>query len=130
MEIENEPRDEEKERKEALSEQRSVLAKQRTLMAKQRTFAAWMRTGLATITVGIGIIQLLGEEEPVAFIQVSGAGLVVTGIAILVVGLWSYRRTFRVLAKSEVESIPLWSITSITAAMILLSLLLLAVILL
>lgn len=101
-----------------LAEERTEWANERTLLAKERTFAAWMRTGLAAVAAGLGATRLLVQVEPQWLVTALGAGLVMTGAGALLLGFWSYRKTFEKLKEKGVHGIPTWLVALFTLGLL------------
>ena len=108
-----------------LAEQRTEWSNVRTLLAKERTFSAWLRTGLAALLAGLAAIRLLGrrliggggEGEGTLWATLLGIVLVVTSMAIFMVGFWSYRETLQELEGEGIRGIPTWILGGITAVL-------------
>lgn len=79
------------------------LSLQRTQLAAERTLMAWIRTAFSMISFGFTIgkfLQYLHEKpghEDATHGSLLPPSLVVLGLASLVVGLWEFRHTMRVL---------------------------------
>jgi putative membrane protein len=79
------------------------LSLQRTQLAAERTLMAWIRTAFSMISFGFTIgkfLQYLHEKpgrEGAEHGSLLPPILVVLGLASLVVGLWEFRHTMRVL---------------------------------
>jgi putative membrane protein len=102
-----------------LAKRRTDWAQERTLLAKERTFAAWLRTGLASVAVGFGVAELLGTMQPAWLAKAIGTALVVTGAALIGLGFFNYRRTFRKLQAEGVRDISMWPIAALTLVLVL-----------
>lgn len=100
-------------------EQRTEWALERTLLAKERTFAAWLRTGLAAFAVGFGVARLLGDTGPPWLARVIGVGLIMAGIAIVLIGFLNYRRALDCLKRHDVRGLPTWALAALSAVLIL-----------
>jgi putative membrane protein len=87
-----------------LASNRTSLAFERTRMATDRTLMATVRTCFSLISFGFTINEVFKqlEEQPGALRHVSphffGLGLVLLGIAMLVMGILGHRRFMRGLA--------------------------------
>lgn len=77
------------------AEERTQWARRRTELANQRTFAAWIRTGLACVATGFAAARLLAGDGARWAVLALGGGLIVLGLAALVLGAFSYRLTLR-----------------------------------
>jgi putative membrane protein len=73
-------------------------------LANERTFLAWVRTGAAIVVFGFAIgrfslamrqlTALQGHPVRTAGLSVwMGSGTIVAGVALVVAGLWRYRKT-------------------------------------
>ncbi|KAJ2717157.1 hypothetical protein H4R19_000101 [Coemansia spiralis] len=85
-------------------------------LANERTYLAWIRTSLSLVTVGVAIRQLyrvsvdlgdtpdaadhLAARDPLAG-RVLGVCFVALGLAFVVVGLFRYFRSQRLMTKGE-----------------------------
>lgn len=81
----------------------TLLSVQRTQLAAERTLMAWIRTAFSMISFGFTMgkfLEYLSDKSGQG--QMTGGGLlpralVLLGLASLVVGLWEFRHTMRVL---------------------------------
>ena len=87
-------------------------------MAKERTVAAWMRTGLAMAATGLGFGQLLRQMEPAWAVKAMAGTMVLAAMATFVLGYWRHHKIPRQLEYSGLRRTPLWTLASITIALI------------
>lgn len=109
------------EKKRELAYERTDLAIQRTILANARTFSAWIRTGLSSVLAGLGIVKFIGyKEEFHGYVLSIGILFVLTGIAIYIMALISYKRSLNELKKEEdMKVVPLSFLIVITTGMVL-----------
>jgi putative membrane protein len=65
-----------------------VLAIDRTVLANERTLLSYLRTTLALLAGGGSLIQFISAWWALPF----GSALLVAGVALLLFGMWRYRR--------------------------------------
>ena len=82
-------------------------------LANERTFLAWIRTGLATITFGfvverfslllreLGLKSTLNPVFSVHYSSISGIGLTLLGVAIMIVALANFLQNRRAIDKEQ-----------------------------
>ena len=75
-----------------IPEQTDAESRTRTHLANERTFLAWFRTGITLIALGLAAAQFLtyGESGGILLVEVLATILVVSGIAVALVGAWRY----------------------------------------
>ena len=73
-------------------EQPDAESRTRTHLANERTFLAWFRTGITLIALGLAAAQFLTYEASggVPIVHVLATILVVSGIAVVLIGAWRY----------------------------------------
>lgn len=73
-------------------EQPDPESRTRTHLANERTFLAWFRTGITLIALGLAAAQFLTYEASggVPIVHVLATVLVVSGIAVTLIGAWRY----------------------------------------
>jgi putative membrane protein len=89
----------------------------RTHLANERTFLAWFRTGLTLIALGIAAAQFLTRDvvAGIPVVSLLATILVVTGVALAVLGAWRHQRARRRIDAAAFEPAH-WSIVLTTAA--------------
>jgi putative membrane protein len=98
-----------------LAQERTDWAYERTHMAATRTFFALLRTGLAIAGGGAAVSTILVSNWPEWVAGILSGVFIVVGFTIMLGGLGRYQRIARRLAvDSEVETIPLGLITTLT----------------
>jgi putative membrane protein len=103
---------------------------ERTRLAKERTFAAWLRTGLGATIAGVGLVKLLPDVSPDWLVQAMGFLLVITGMAIFILGYRTYHNVIKKLEKEGFEGLPSRSMVILTASFMLMGVVALIIILL
>ncbi len=120
-----------KNKKDILAQQRTDLAVQRTILANSRTFTAWLRTGLSLVLAGLAIAKFVGENQIFEeYALLIGIIFVLMGIAIYVLGLLSYKKSFDELKQTDKKTTISYNILIfITGGMILTGLLIIGLLL-
>lgn len=98
-------------------------AHERTGLAEERTFAAWLRTGLTMIGVGLGAAKLLTDTAVPWLARLFGIVLVAGGGGVFLLGYHTYHRSLHAMKAAGYELAPDWLIKSITATLLLATLL-------
>lgn len=100
-------------------------ATRRTRLANERTFLAWWRTALATLGLGVALGKVLPEvaEEPHWPYILLGAVCSLLGAALAALGWWRYASVDRALGGGEEARPPGWMAGVLSAALLLLALL-------
>ena len=104
--------------------------RQREHQANERTFLAWLRTSIALIGFGFAIarfglfLQQFQTADPASATnsQVLGIGLVVFGIAVIVLAAWRYNQVFLQIERGAYRPTR-WAIWLLTGIAVLLGLL-------
>jgi len=117
------------------SQPKSPPSRQREHQANERTFLAWLRTSIALIGFGFAIArfglflqQFEAGQAPLkdSFIssQDLGIGLVVFGIAVIVIAAWRYSQVFSQIERGDFRPSrrAIWVLTAIVTLLGLLSL--------
>jgi putative membrane protein len=73
---------------------RDHLAADRTIQANERTLLAYVRTALTMFVAGVSFIRFFGHDV----YKILGVAFVPLSIIILLIGVWRYRHTAKVLA--------------------------------
>lgn len=83
------------------------LGVMRTMMAADRTLMAWIRTSLSMFTFGYTLYKVLQEVKEIGRIEIydtaprnAGVLLTVTGTVALIMGIFEYCGTLRMLRRS------------------------------
>lgn len=71
----------------------------RDQLANERTFLAWVRTGLGFVGIGVVLDKLIDRHGELALLM--GLVFVAAGIAMLIYGLWRYRRVATLLTQGR-----------------------------
>jgi uncharacterized membrane protein YidH (DUF202 family) len=102
----------------------AVDATRRTRLANERTFLAWWRTALATLGLGVALGKVLPEvSDPPHWPYVAvGAVCSLLGAALAGLGWWRYASVDRALDGGEEARPPSWVATSLSAALLLMAL--------
>lgn len=93
-------------------------ATRRTFLAEERTFLAWLRSGLAAIAVSLAVGRLLPEllDADDGAYRLLGVGYGVLGVFLLGYGATRQRRVERALAVGSFPPLPVWVVTALGAA--------------
>ena len=110
-------------------------SRQRDHQANERTFLAWLRTSIALIGFGFAIARFglflqqfeVGQapiKDPFVNSQDLGVGLVVFGVAVIVLAAWRYSRVFNQIERGNFRPSrrAIWVLTAIVTLLGLLSL--------
>jgi putative membrane protein len=102
----------------------AVDATRRTRLANERTFLAWWRTALGTLGLGVALGRVLPEiaEGPHWPYIVLGTLCSLLGAALAALGWWRYASVDRALGGGEEARPPGWVAASLSAALLLLAL--------
>ena len=107
--------------------------RQREHQANERTFLAWLRTSIALIGFGFAIARFglflqqfqeipSSETHPFLNSQTLGIGLVIFGIAVIVLAAWRYNQVFSQIEQGAYRP-SRWAIWLLTGIMTVLGLL-------
>ncbi len=108
------------------------MDRQREHQANERTFLAWLRTSISLIGFGFAIarfglflqeFQSANESSPsAANSQLLGLGLVVSGVAVIVLAGWRYNQVFHQIERGAYRP-SRWTVWVLTALVTFLGLL-------
>ena len=79
---------------------RDHLAADRTAQANERTLLAYVRTALTMFVAGVSFIRFFGRD----IYTIIGTAFIPLAIVILLIGVWRYRHTRKVLAALSPEN--------------------------
>jgi putative membrane protein len=79
---------------------RDRLAVERTVLASERTLLAFARTALTLFVAGVSFLQFF----PASALRIVGWLFVPAGVVVMVVGLFVYRRTWRLTREARRSS--------------------------
>ena len=105
---------------------RTRLAEDRTVLANERTYSAWVRTGLAALATGLALEKFLLGAMPDWILRTIAVILILFSFCAFLLAIWHYRHLGLKLQRADVRKLPLRSLTLLTAALCLASLLALA----
>jgi putative membrane protein len=77
---------------------RDILAVQRTRLANERTLLAYIRTAIVCFIAGVTILKLIPDG---IFILVTSLILIVSGILMVFLGIYTYSRTKKELSRNS-----------------------------
>jgi len=107
------------------------LAEEQMRMASERTYLAWIRTGLTSVGLGVAAAKFLVFRNVLNQTTGRWAGvlLIIWGLSIFVFALLSYKKNYSKLRIFKVNKHALVPLVLITTALVIITLILLALIL-